>query len=287
MSTNVGSLPELIAPILGHLRNDTCTLRSTALVSSIWIKPSREYLFRCFTIPSSQNDDVDPELYKPTNAALLATSRLVWLILHPKFATYITELEVHTRIMGAHFSIGSPASSTFMLLMNCVVATKGRIFPNLQVLRVIDEGNRTGYQPWLFDLVSHLPLLRALDLQIHSRMTTQFFSIHSFPIINVRELFVMSRDSSSTQTFLMMLGLKQKDKNPVEVIVLTFVHDITDPGLIHSVSHLAFFGRLKEAHLLIRLDRGANRGIGVPPSWRYPPGTTNLDDQHRCRFVRH
>jgi hypothetical protein len=151
------SLPtDLIAPIVKHLRNDSATLRSTALVSSDWLEISRMQLFRRFAIPRNDDDDVDineepfAELRSITNAAMIAGVRLVWLLLHPRFEDYVTELEYTQR----HSTCGralqecvqawSPGLDTFLLLSECM-KLPGPIFHNIQIVHMVDEGYRMGY----------------------------------------------------------------------------------------------------------------------------------------------
>jgi hypothetical protein len=107
------SLPtDLIAPIVKHLSADSATLRSTALVSSDWLEISRKQLFRRFTIPRNDDDDVDvneepfADVRSIIDATMIAEVRLVWLLLHPRFADYVTELEIHTKAF--HMRTGSP-----------------------------------------------------------------------------------------------------------------------------------------------------------------------------------
>jgi hypothetical protein len=272
MPSSVGSLPELIAPIVEHLRNDTATLHSTALVSSAWLDLSRKQLFRRFTIPRNDegdtNEDEHPSAEPQTimNAALLALPRLTWLVLHPAFAAYVTELEVHTKHMAeSAATTGPPGLDTFMLLFSCIAPASASaislpIFPNVHTVRMVDEGYCTGYQTWLINLAPHLPRFRDLHVEIHPRTPVTVLAFFEF---GVQHLSLMSRESSSAQSFMQCLvfgGFRAKNDNPLETIKLVLVDDITVSALIVTVACLSFFKRLREIDLTIRLDRNAKLG---------------------------
>jgi hypothetical protein len=255
------SLPtDLITPIVKHLRADSATLRSTALVSSDWLEISRKQLFRRFTIPRNDDDDVDvneepfAELRSITNAAMIAGVRLVWLLLHPKFADYVTELEVHTKDMGGvHMTTGSPGLGTFLLLSGCMDLHES-IFHNIQIIHMVDEGYRMGYQMWLHSLSQGFPHLQLLDIHIHPRMSVMIGGFYRFT--GLRNLSIICTEISGAQDLLQSLAMGNP-RSTIETISFVLLNDITALGLCLTITNLSYFKNLREANVCITLDKNA------------------------------
>jgi hypothetical protein len=244
---------DLVKPIVEHLCNDSMALRSTALVASDWLEPSRKHLFQRFTIPRNNDNEVDYPFAASrnvTNSARIATVRLVWLLVHPTLAAYVTEIQVYTKQMEGLMSTGPPGADTFYLLLKSM-ANRNPIFQNVQELRIVDEGRQVGYQMWLGALSDRFPHLQTLEVQLRSRMPGIINTKYTF---GLRHLSISSSESSGVRYLLQTLVLGAT-RRTLEKVHISLRDDITSEGLCLSISLLGFFLHLKEAKVRIRLDK--------------------------------
>jgi hypothetical protein len=120
----------------------------------------------------------------------------------------------------------------------------GPIFHNIQIVHMVNEGYRIGYQMWLHSLAQGFPHLQSLDIHIHPRM----------PVI--RNLSIMCTEISGAQDLLQSLAMGNP-RSTIETISFVLLNDVTTLGLCLTITSLSYFKNLREANVCITLDKHA------------------------------
>jgi hypothetical protein len=109
------------------------------------------------------------------------------------------------------------------LLYECMKLPES-IYHSIQIIQMVDEGYRIGYQMWLHPWPRNFPHLQSLDIHIHLRMPVMVGVLYRFT--GLRNLSIMSTKISGAQDLLQSLAMGNP-RSTIETISLVFLNDIT------------------------------------------------------------